>query len=85
MTDTPENPQPKPSPAKSEAWSVRGLRLPATDAIAKLRENDKIPDEDRDWLIRKIEKSGFAGVVVDAHEHFHEGATILNASVLKLY
>jgi len=70
---------------KTETFSVRGLRLPAADAIAKIQADDKIPAEDKAYLIRKIEKSGFAGVTVDAHEHFKDGATHFNATITKLY
>lgn len=75
-------PTPPPSP---EVWSVRGLRLPKDKAIETIRADEKIPQEDKDWIIRKIEKSGFEGVVVDCHEHFHDGVTIMNGSVTKLY
>ena len=70
---------------KTEQFSIRGLRLPSEQAIAKIQADTTIPDEDKAYIIRKIEKSGFAGVVVDAHEHFSEGATHLNATVSKLY
>ena len=75
-------PEPLPSP---EVWSVRGLRLPATRAIDEIRGNGKIPEEDKAWIIRKIQKSGFEGVIVDAHEHHHQGVTIMHGSVTKLF
>ena len=74
--------QPPPTP---EVWSVRNLRLPSDQAIAKIKADDKIPTEDKDWIVRKIEKSGHAGVIVDAHEHFSDGDTHCHASVVKLY
>ena len=65
--------------------AIRNLRAPTADAIAKIQSDESIPADDKTWLIAKIEKSGFAGVIVDAHESFHEGATHLHASITKLF
>ena len=73
MSDTPKN------------LAIRNLRAPTADAIAKIQADESIPAEDKTWLIAKIEKSGFAGVIVDAHESFHDGATHLHASITKLF
>ena len=74
--------QPPPTP---EVWSVRNLRLPSDQAITKIQADEKIPDEDKAWIIIKIKKSGHAGVIVDAHEHFSNGDTHCHVSVVKLY
>lgn len=72
-------------PEAPKNLAVRNLRAPIADAIAKIQADAAISAEDKAWLISKIEKSGFAGVIVDAHESFHEGATHLHASITKLY
>lgn len=73
MSDAPKN------------LAIRNLRAPTADAIAKIQADESIPAEDKTWLIAKIEKSGFVGVIVDAHEAFHDGATHLHASITKLF
>lgn len=78
-------PKPAAAPTNTRQWSVRSLDLPAAEAIAKLRADETIPSEARAYLIALVERSGFAGVSVDAHEHALAGATILHASVSKLY
>lgn len=65
--------------------AVRNLRAPTAEAIAKIQADEAVPAEDKAWLIAKIEKSGFAGVIVDAHEAFHAGATHVTASITKLF
>ena len=65
--------------------SIRNLRAPTADAIAKIKADEAMPAEDKAWLVAKIQKSGFAGVIVDAHEAFHDGATHLHASITKLF
>ena len=45
-----------------------------------------IPDEDRAWIIRKIQNSGFAGVVVDVHDHKPDGSSDVGGwHISKLY
>jgi|GEM_PF-6979737 len=73
MSDAPQN------------LALRNLRAPTADAIATIRADTTIPAEDKAWLITKIEKAGFAGVIVDAHAAFHEGATHLHASITRLF
>lgn len=71
-------------PAKSN--SVRDLRAPVADAIAKLKGEDYDLDEPtRAYLISKVENSGFAGVIVDAHQMSRDGAFHLHASITKLF
>jgi hypothetical protein len=74
-----------PRPKSPEVWSSRDLRGPIDKVIEMVQANETIPEEDKSWLVRKIKKSGFAGVIVDMHEHFHEGATIINGSIVRLY
>ena len=69
----------------AETLSIRNLRLPTSEAIAKIEADASIPAEDKAWLLSKIQKSGFAGVVVDAHEAVHNGATHIHCSITKLY
>lgn len=70
---------------KTEQWAIRGLRLPAEQAIAKIQADAAIPEEDRAWIVRKIQKSGHAGVIVDGQEHCNSGDTHIHCSVTKLY
>lgn len=72
----PDSPKPK---------AVRNLRAPTADAIAKLKSDYDLDPATRDYLIAKVEKSRFAGVIVDAHEATHEGATHLHASITRLF
>lgn len=64
--------------------SIRNLRLPTPEAIKQI-EAANIEPEDKTWLLAKIEKSGHAGVVVDAHEHVQDGAIHVHASITKLF
>lgn len=70
---------------KAQGWAVRGLRLPAAKAIEEITASKDMPEEDKAWLISKINKSGFAGVVVDAYEQNHEGAIHMHSSINKLF
>lgn len=70
---------------KTEQFAVRGLKLPTNEAIAKIQADTGIKDADKAYLVEKIQKSGFAGVIVDAHEHFHDGATHIHISITRLY
>ena len=72
-------------PDESKPKAVRNLRAPTADAIAKLQNDYDLDDATRAYLIAKVEKSGFGGVIVDAHEANHEGATHLHASITKLF
>lgn len=72
-------------PIAPKNLSIRNLRAPTADAIAKIQADEAMAAEDKAWLVAKIEKSGFAGVIVDAHEAFHDGTTHLHASITKLF
>lgn len=91
-------------PPSPETFSVRRLRGPIADVVARIQnyapltEDDvkagkkpdanifgSISEADRAWIIKSVQKSGFAGVVVDVHEHFHEGTTLGHWSVSRLY
>ena len=73
-------PKSHPSPEK---WSCRDLRLPTPKAIERFKNykpdvkdtniRGVIPDEDLAWILRKIQKCGFDGVVVDVHDHHPDG------------
>lgn len=70
---------------KTETFSIRNLRLPAAEAIAAIQARADISEGDKAFVVGKIQKSGFAGVVVDAHEHFLNGSTTLHLTITKLY
>lgn len=70
---------------ESKPKAVRNLRAPVADAIVKLQTEFDLDEATRAYLIAKVQKSGFGGVIVDAHEATHEGTTLLHASITKLY
>jgi hypothetical protein len=62
------------------------LRGPADKIIASIEADERIPDEDKVFLISKIKKSGFEGVAVHAHDHFCAGHTICGSyAISKIY
>lgn len=65
--------------------AVRNLRAPTADALARIATDYDLAPETRAYLVAKVEQSGFAGVIVDAHEIRHEGATHFHASITKLF
>lgn len=65
--------------------SVRNLRATAIDAVSKIKSDETLSEADKSFLVSKIEKSGFQGVIVDAHEAFDNGATHFHASIVKLF
>lgn len=93
-------PQLPPSPEAWSVRELRGLAAEVIEQIKNytpLTAEEKkagkahgakihgsIPDEDKEWIIRKIEKSGFQVVSVSAHEHFHEGVTMMHGVVGKI-
>lgn len=83
---------PSPSSEKWSCRDLRGTIAEAVDRFKKyqplseadLKANKKpdanirgiIPDEDRAWIIRKIQAKaaeGFCGVIVDVHDHAPAG------------
>ena len=72
-------------PADTKPKAVRNLRAPVADAITKLGADYDISPEFRAYLVAKVEKCGFGGVIVDAHEATSNGETHVHASVTMLY
>lgn len=69
----------------TETFSIRNLRLPIEQAISEINARQDISPEDKAFVVGKIQKSGFAGVIVDVHEHFLGGATTLHMTISRLY
>jgi hypothetical protein len=69
---------------ESQNLSLRNLRLPTPEAIAKI-EAAELEPEDKAWLVAKIKKSGHAGVIMDAHEVAQDGNIHVHASITKLF
>jgi len=72
-------------PLTTKPTAVRNLRAPTAEAITRLGADYAMPPETIAYLVAKVQASGFAGVIVDAHEVTHEGAAHLHASITKLY
>jgi hypothetical protein len=70
---------------KTEIYSIRGLKGPLADVLAKVQADAAIPESDKEYLAGKISASGFAGVTVDAHVHALGGNTNVAITISKLY
>lgn len=64
---------------------IRDLRAPVAEAIAKVQANSDFSEELKAYLVSKINRCGFAGVIVHAHETFSGGEIHLHASITKLF
>lgn len=84
----PDGISPDHAPQFSEQYALHGekMRGPAERIIASIEANAEIPAEDKAFLIAKIRKTGFEGIVVNAHDHFcKDGAACGSFSITKLY
>lgn len=90
---------PAPPPPSPEKWSCRDLRGTVAEAVSRFQNykpsiadaniRGMIPDEDRAWIIRKIQNKaaeGFRGVIVDVHDHAPSGKEDVGSwHISKLY